>query len=149
VPEQKFDLLQIASTFATKLRARPSQIVGTEPLDPDLPGGLLDDGPDCPITQTLPYLAALADAAQEWPLFNSGRRHPGIDAVLDPDRDGHGPDASSLPFQIRQHPAPLPELDGLNIQRSEFLPAKGAADQQRQDHVVPLPFRARTVGDGQ
>jgi hypothetical protein len=50
VAEQELDLLQIAATLSAELRARPSQVVGTEPLDPDLLGGLLDDGPDRPIT---------------------------------------------------------------------------------------------------
>ena len=52
----------------------------------------------------------------------------------------------SLPFEIDEHPAALPELDRLNNEGGQFLPAKGAADQQRQDHVVALALQYRPIG---
>jgi hypothetical protein len=36
VPEQEFDLLQIATALSAKLRAGAAQIVGAKVLDPDL-----------------------------------------------------------------------------------------------------------------
>ena len=56
--------------------------------------------------------------------------------MLDPDRNGDGADASSLPFKVGQDPAPLPLLDGLDVKLGQFVPPQGAANQKRQDHVV-------------
>ena len=123
--------------------------MSTETLDSDLLGRLLDHGPDRPVAQARPHFASFADPAQEWALFDPGSHHPGVDAVLDPDRDGNRPDASSLPFQISQDPSALPQLDGTDVERGEFLPAQRTADQERQEDVVPLAFEGRAVGDGQ
>ncbi len=63
--------------------------------------------------------------------------------------DGHGADASSLPFKVGQHPPPLALLDGLDVELGQLLPAQGAADQQRQDHVIAFALQGRAVGNGQ
>jgi len=86
--------------------------VGSEAFDTDLPGRLLDHRADCPVTQARSHLAALRDAPQQSSLFDLCSRHPGIDALLDPERDGDRADASFLPFEVGQYPAILPQLDG-------------------------------------
>ena len=57
--------------------------------------------------------------------------------------------ASALADEVGDHPAVLPHLDVLDIERGQFPSPQGAADQQRQDHVVPLALHGRAVGDGQ
>jgi hypothetical protein len=37
----------------------------------------------------------------------------------------------------------------VDIEFGQFVPPQGTADQQRQDHVVPLPFQGRAVRDGE
>jgi hypothetical protein len=149
VSKQKLDLLQIASALPAELGAGPPQVVGTEAFDADLLGRLLDDRPDRPVAQACPHVAPFADPAQQRPRFDPGRTLPNVDSLLHPDGDGNRPDASSLPFEIRQDPSAFPQLDGTDVERGKFLPAQRTADQQRQDHVVPLAFEGRAVGDGQ
>jgi hypothetical protein len=69
--------------------------------------------------------------------------------VLDPDGDGDGADASSLPFKVGQDPAPLPLLDSFDVKLGQLVPPQGAANQKRQDHVVAFSFEGRAVGNGQ
>ncbi len=78
--------------------------MGSEVLDSDLPGRLLDHRPDRPVTQARSQLAALREAPQQSSLFDLGGRHPGIDALFDPERDGDRPDAPSLPFEVGYKP---------------------------------------------
>ncbi len=72
--QQEFDLFQIPTGFAAELSASPAKVVGSEVLDSDLPGGLLDHRPDRPVTQARSHLAAFAEAAQESPLFRLWRQ---------------------------------------------------------------------------
>lgn len=46
----------------------------------------------------VPDLAALGDETKEWAVFDSGRVPPYVDPLHHPDRNGHGPDASSLAY---------------------------------------------------
>src|SRR5258707_7724319 len=68
--------------------------------------------------------------------------------MLHPDRDGDGPDAPALAFEVGQNPPSLPLLDGLDVELGQLVPPEGATDQERQDHVVALPFQGRAVGNG-
>ncbi len=61
-------------------------------------------------------------------------------------RHRDGADALSLPYQVRQHPAALAQLQGIDLEHSELPPAQRAADWQRQDHVVPFAFEGQAVG---
>ena len=45
------------------------------------------------------------------PLLHSGRRAPGVDALLQPDRNGDGADLAPLATEVGDHPAPLTHLD--------------------------------------
>jgi hypothetical protein len=94
-------------------------------------------------------LPALRDRPQQPSLFDAGRGHPGVDALLDPDRDGHGADAPALALEVGQHPPSLPLLNGLDVKLGQLVPPEGAADQKRQDHGVALALEGRAVGDGQ
>ena len=149
MPQQKLDLLEVAAILPAELGAGAAQVVGPEPLDPDLFG-------DCSTTdqtaQSLMLsldLAALGHRPQQPAVFDSGGGHPGVDSLLDPYRDRHGADPAPFPFEIDQHPAALPQLDRIDIERGELLPAQGAADQKRQDHVIPLALERRPIGNGQ
>jgi hypothetical protein len=116
VTEQELDLLQIAAVLAAKLGAGSAQIVGPEPLDPDLPGRGLDHGPDRPITQALSYdLATLQDWPEELPFLEAGGRGPGVDRLLDPHRDRHGAHPAALAAEVRDHPPVLAQLDLFHI----------------------------------
>ena len=46
MPQQELDLLEIPARLPAELRAGAAEIVGTEALDPNLFGGLLDHRPD-------------------------------------------------------------------------------------------------------
>ncbi len=54
----------------------------------------------------------------------------------------------SLPFEIRQHPPALPELDGCHVEFGQLIRAQGAADEQRQDDVIPFSCGGRPVRYG-
>jgi hypothetical protein len=81
-------------------------------------------------------------------LTSKSRNHcselAGIDSLLDPGGDGNGADASFLSFEIRQHPSALSLLDGFDVEPSHQLgPPQGAANQQRQDHVIAFALQGR------
>ena len=61
--------------------------------------------------------------------------------VLDPDRDGDGPDASSFPFEVGQYPASIPLLIGFAFEGGEVLSAQSAADEQLHNDVDALAPR--------
>jgi hypothetical protein len=115
VPEQELDLFQVAAAPATELGAGAAEVVGAEALDTDLLGRLLHHRPDRPVAQAITDPSALADRAQQPALLHSGRRDPGVDSLLDPDRHGDGADPAALAAEVFDHPAPLPHLDLLNI----------------------------------
>src|SRR5258705_211035 len=101
---------------------------------------------------SLPYCARSAPPCSSSPMrrpviVDTGRGHPGVDAVLDPDRDGDGADASSLPFKVGQDPAALPLLDGLDIELGQLVAPQGAAHQQRQDDVIAFALQGGAVRD--
>ncbi len=150
VPLQELDLLEVPAALPAELGAGRPQVVGTEVLDPDLFGGLLNDRPHGPVAQTFPHLGllALGDAAQQRSLVDAGRGHPGVDSLLAPYRDGDGPHAPSLPFKIGQYPATFALLDRPDVERSELLPAQGATDQERKDDVVPFALEGRAIRNG-
>jgi hypothetical protein len=112
VSQQELDLFEIPTAFPAEFGAGPAKVMGSEVLDSDLPGRLLHHRPHRPVTQARSHLAAFRDTPQESPLFDVGGRHPGIDALFDPERDGDRSDAPSLAFEVSQHPAVFPELDG-------------------------------------
>jgi hypothetical protein len=55
VPEQKLDLLEIASGLAAELRTGPAKIVSTKALDSDFLCGLLDHGPAAQSLNASPF----------------------------------------------------------------------------------------------
>jgi hypothetical protein len=83
------------------------------------------------------------------PFVDPGRRRPGLNSRLHPDRHDDRPDAPALAFEIGQHPPSLALLNGLDFELSQFIPSEGAADQQGQDEVVALAFEGRAVRDCQ
>jgi hypothetical protein len=56
-----------------------------------------------------------------------------------------------LPFPSRSARtlSSLALLDGLNVELGQLVPPEGAANQQRQDHVVAFALQSRAVGDSQ
>jgi len=77
VAEQELDLFEVTAGLAAELSASPAQIVGTEVGDSDLSSRSLHHIPYRPVAQPVAdLLAALADRAQESPLFDPGRGLP-------------------------------------------------------------------------
>src|SRR5271169_3069502 len=97
MPQQKLDLLEIAARLPAELGACPAQVVGPEALDPNLFRRLLDDRPDRPVAQGVADLPALRDRPQQPAVLDPGGAHPGVDSLLDPDRDRYRPNPPSLP----------------------------------------------------
>jgi hypothetical protein len=149
VAEQELDLLDISAVLSAEFGAGAAQVVRPEALDPDLFGRLLDHRPDCPAAHALLNLAAFGHGAKQPAIFHACGGHPGVDSLLDPHRDRHRANASSLPFEICQHPAALPQLDRIDIEQGELLPAQDAADQHAQQDVIPLALERRAVWNGE
>jgi hypothetical protein len=86
-----------------------------------------------------------------WPstVFHACGGHPGVDSLLDPYRNSHGANPAPFSFEIGQHLPPFPQLDGIDIEHGEFLPAQGAADEHGQEDVIPLALGRRPIGNGQ
>jgi hypothetical protein len=128
VPKQELDLFQITAVFAAEFRAGPAQIVRAEVLDADLLGRLLDHAPDRPVAQTLPgHLATFQNRSEQLPFLEVGGRGPGVDRLLDPQRDGHGADTAALAAEVRDHPPVLAQLDLFYI----GWPARAGAGRSR------------------
>jgi hypothetical protein len=107
MPKQKLDLFQISAVLATELCAGASQIMRPESFDPNLLCGLLDDRPNRPIAQLVTnQLPALGKRPQQAAVLYLGRDHPGVNSVLDPERNRHGADSAALPTKIGQDPLP-------------------------------------------
>jgi hypothetical protein len=54
-----------------------------------------------------------------------------------------------LPSRVGQDPPSLALLDGLDVELGQLVPPEGAANQQRQDHVVAFALERCAVGDSQ
>src|SRR5271156_4980876 len=109
---------------------------------------LFDNRPNGPVAQLVAYqLPTLGERPQQAAVLDLGRYHPGVDSVLDPEWNCHGADSAALPTKIGQDPSALPHLDTVNIQTGQLLSPQSAAQQQRQNRVVPLPFDLGAVGD--
>jgi hypothetical protein len=54
-----------------------------------------------------------------------------------------------LPSRSARTHRPFPLLDGRDVEFSQLVPPQGAADQKCQNHIVPLPFQGRSVGNRQ
>ena len=148
MPKQKLNLLKIAAIFAAKLCASPAKIMRSESLNSNLFRRLLDDRPNRPVAQLVAdQLPALGERPQQAAVLNLRRYHPGVDSLLDPDRDRDSSDSAALATKIGQDPSPLAHLDSVNVHAGQLLPPQGAAQQQRQNHVVPLPFDLGAVRD--
>jgi hypothetical protein len=88
------------------------------------------------------HLPALRNRAQQPAVFDAGRGHPSVDALLDPDGDGDRPNAPP-PFalEVSQHPPAFSLLDGRDVELGQLVPPEGATDQKGQDDIVALPFQ--------
>jgi hypothetical protein len=149
VTEQELDLLQIAAVLAAKL----AQVLRRSCAPKrSMPISLAD----CSTTDHTAQSLKLSPTTL--PFFKTGRRSfpssrpgrgPGVDRLFDPRRDRHGADPAALAAEVRDYPPVLAHLDLLYIKVGQLVPAQGAADQEGQDHVVPLAFQGGAVGDGQ
>ena len=139
--EPKLDLLKIASVLPTELGAGAAQVMRTEALDADCLCRLLNDrprGPNPPDSRR--SSCHLLHRPEEPSLFDLRIAHPGVDALLDPDRNRHGADASALVAEVSDHASVFSLLDTFDGESREFLPARSAAYQKRQDGIVALAF---------
>ena len=51
----------------------------------------------------------------------TSRNEDTIVTLLDPDGDGHGADAPALALEVGQDPAPLPLLDGRDVEFGQLV----------------------------
>jgi hypothetical protein len=58
------------------------------------------------------------------------RDHPGVDTLLDPDRDGDRADARALALEVGQDPPSVSLLDGLDVELGHLVSPQGTADQK-------------------
>ncbi len=77
-----------------------------------------------------PTLPTLLSERSSGPSIDGGGGLPGVDTLLDPDRDGHGADASALAAEVGDDPAVLTHLELGYVQGCEFPSPQRAADQQ-------------------
>ena len=128
VAEQELDLFDIAAVLAAELGARAAQVVRPEAFDSDFLRALLDHRPDGPAAHALLDLAAFCHGPEKPAVFHSRGGHPGVDSLLHPGRNRHGAHPAPFSFEVREDPAPFPQLNGIDIERGQLLPAQGAAD---------------------
>src|SRR5882757_622222 len=74
--------------------------------------------PDGPITQFVAHdLSRLRKRKKQPSLINLGRRRPGLDSLLHPDRNRHRSNSTTLAAEIDDHPPSLSELNILDVER--------------------------------
>ena len=61
--------------------------------------------------------------------------------MLHPQRHSHGAKPAALAAEVDDDPAVLAQLDLGDVERGQFPPPERAADQEREDAVVALPFQ--------
>ncbi len=98
VPEQKLDLLEIASRIAAQLGTGAAEVVSAEVLEPDLPRAALDHRPDRLVANgRFAHLAGFRYRPQQGTFGNAGCLGPAIDTLFHPKGDGDGTDPPSFP----------------------------------------------------
>jgi hypothetical protein len=124
VSEQELDLLQIAAILATELGTGPAKIVRAEVFDSNLSCTLLDNRSNGPVAQLVAdHLPTLRERSQQTAFLNLGRYHPGVDCLLNLERNRHRSHSAALAAQIGHNPSPLAELDIVNVQAGQLLQA--------------------------
>src|SRR5271156_1351144 len=81
MPQQKFNLFEVAARLPAELGACPAEVVGPEALDPNLLGRSLDDRPDGPVAQGTADLSDLREQPQKPAVLDSGGAHPAVDGA--------------------------------------------------------------------
>jgi len=148
MPKQELDLLQIATAFPAKLRTCPPQVVGTEALYADLPRGRLDYTPDGAVAKLIPVeLASFRHRPKQLGVFDRGGRHPCIDSMFDPHRNGNRADPTTFATHIDDDPSSLSELDLFDFEVRELVPPKCTAHEHCHNTVVSLALERGAVRD--
>jgi len=97
VAQQKLDLVQVPSGIAAQPRAGPTEVVRGQIFNCGPFGAVLDDMPDRPLRYTpSPNLTSPANAPKHAAFAQACRNKPRVDGALDPIRNGHGSNVTSL-----------------------------------------------------
>jgi hypothetical protein len=100
VPEQKLDLFELSTCNVTESGACAAQIVGSNFLDTDRLGEVLNDVPHDLFGQPIsPNDPALFDRAEETAGLGSRRYHPVINPRFDPVGNRHSANVTALAYQ--------------------------------------------------
>ncbi len=94
------------------IRTCPPQVVGTEALYADLPRGRLDYTPDGAVAKLIPVeLASFRHRPKQLGVFDRGGRHPCIDSMFDPHRNGNRADPTTFATHIDDDPSTRAQWD--------------------------------------
>src|SRR5580765_539950 len=89
VAQQELNLLDLAAAGVAQLRARSTQVVRRDVLQPCLLGAALDNVPDDILRYAIaPNLVGPRDDAENLPLADSRCRGPVVECDLGPQRNG-------------------------------------------------------------
>ncbi len=143
VAEQKLDLVQFTSGIATEAGRGPTKVVRRQVLDGCSLGAVLHDIPHRSFRYAgSPSLACAANAPKYAAFAHACRNEPGIDSALDPIRNGHGPNVSTLADQVDDGPMTLAPLKMSDHKFGCLLPAQPAAQEDPEQRPISLAIES-------
>jgi hypothetical protein len=147
VPEEKLNLLQVATSGTTKASTTPSEIVRRELGHANLRCEFLDAVPDELFPHSFtPYLASATHATEEASTVDSGSVHPVDQETTHPIGDGHRPNVASLSAQIYDRPMAFTLLEVINREISEFVPPKDTRQKGGEQSPISLALHSFSIG---
>jgi hypothetical protein len=133
VPQEKLDLLQLASRCVAKPSTGPSQIVRRQLRHSDASGGFLYDVPNpCP--------SYFVDPAEQFSSINSRCGHPIVQLASHPIANRNRSNVASLADQINNGPMLFALLEMIQCQSHGFMPPQTAREQQCEQGSVAFSF---------
>jgi hypothetical protein len=131
VPQQKLNLLQVATGPLAQFRAGPSQVMRRQLLNAGTPRVLKNDLPDGRCAERIsPDRSILSHRTKDLFLSDTPCCGPQIETLLYPSR--HRNQAHPLPFahQMRNYPTILAQLDRLDIEEQKTVSREIGCDNR-------------------
>ncbi len=130
--EQKLNLLQFASGRSTQASARPTQVVGRQPIVADACREFLDHVPDQFLGYAVsPGLARAAHLSEDLSCLNARRYHQLAECAVDLIRYRDGTDVAALPRQGDDRPMAFALLQVVHRQFRNLVSPKATRQQNR------------------
>jgi len=146
--EQKLNLLKFAAGRPAQASARSTQIVGCEMSHSRLRGEFLDDMPSEFLGYSVsPRIAGTAHAPEYLSALDSCRFDPTAEFAINPIRNRHCPDVTSLAAQVNDRPMSLTLLQMIEGQCGHLVTPETTGKKDGQERSValalePVPVRS-------